>query len=109
MFRADVPVSGTLKILATDPVALAGTSTAAFTVIRDGDTNADLTVELSIGGTSTNGEDYATTANEVVIPAGFLAVDIPIFPFIDMMTRGNKTIVRIAALAVECELPDRQT
>jgi hypothetical protein len=82
-----------VEILATDPVALTGTSTAAFTVIRDGDTNADLTVELSIGGTSTNGEDYATTANEVVIPTGFLAVDIPIYPFIDLMTRGNKTIV----------------
>ncbi|HEY3854582.1 MAG TPA: Ig-like domain-containing protein [Verrucomicrobiae bacterium] len=92
LVRADVPVPN-VEILATDPVALDSTSTAAFTVIRDGDTNADLTVELSIGGTATNGEDYATTENEVVIPAGYLAVDIPIYPFIDLMTRGNKTIV----------------
>ena len=67
----------TVEILATDPVALAGTSDAAFTVIRDGDTNSDLTVELSIGGTSTNGEDYAETADEVVIPTGYLAVTFP--------------------------------
>ncbi len=90
--RADVPVPN-VEILATDPVALAGTSTASFTLIRDGDTNSDLTVELSLGGTATNGDDYATTATEVVIPAGYLALDIPIFPFIDLMTRGNKTIV----------------
>jgi hypothetical protein len=82
-----------VEILATDPFALEGTSEAAFTLIRNGDTNEDLTVDLSIFGTASNGVDYAEITNEVVIPTGYYAVDIQIFPFINLDTRGNKTVI----------------
>ncbi len=82
-----------VMISATDPTALEGTSSGAFTVIRNGDTNAALTVFLGIGGSASNGVDYAQTTNEVTIPAGYLAIDIAVQPIVDTVNRGNKTVV----------------
>lgn len=82
-----------VQILATDPTALEGTSTGAFTLIRNGATNADLVVNLVILGTASNGVDYVQITNVVTIPAGYLAVDIPVQPIIDTANRGNKTVI----------------
>jgi hypothetical protein len=82
-----------VDILATDPTALEGTSTGAFTLIRNGDTNVDLTVNIEILGTASNGVDYALITNVIVIPTNFLAVDIPVDPIVDTLRRGNKTVV----------------
>ncbi|MBI3875683.1 MAG: hypothetical protein HY300_06920, partial [Verrucomicrobia bacterium] len=65
-----------VAVLATDPFALAGTSSGAFTLIRSGSTNADLAVNLTISGTASNGLDYVAISNVVTIPAGSLATDI---------------------------------
>lgn len=81
----------TVKILATDPVALEGTSTAAFTLIRDGDTNTALAVSVNFSGTASNGVDYALVSSPVTIPAGFRAVDIPITPLV--VNTGNKIVI----------------
>jgi hypothetical protein len=78
-----------VSIYAPDPVAIEGTNTtnwiplpntlsncvsggntATFLVSRDSQTNADLTVYFSIGGTASNGVDYAAIANDVTIAAG---------------------------------------
>jgi hypothetical protein len=79
-----------VDIRATDPYALEGTSTASFTLLRHGDTNAALDVALSFSGSGSNGVDYQTVSNTVTIPAGFLAVDIPITPIV--VNTGNKTV-----------------
>jgi hypothetical protein len=81
------------QILATDPTALVGASTAAFTLIRNGPTNADLVVQYTISGSASNGVDYAKIAEAVTIPAGFLAADLAIQPIFDAARRGNKTVV----------------
>src|SRR5579859_1565039 len=81
----------TVSILAPDPVALEGTSTASFTLIRHGNTNAALAVSLAFSGTGSNGVDYAAVASPVTIPAGFLAVDVPIHPLV--VNTGNKTVI----------------
>src|SRR5579859_3119035 len=70
----------TVSILATDPTALEGTSTGAFTLLRFGPTNVDVSVDLAITGSASNGVDYATISTPVVVPAGTLAVDIPVTP-----------------------------
>lgn len=95
--QADTPPPPTsnaafVQILATDPTALEGASTGAFTLIRN-DTNSDLEVSLRIHGTASNGVDYATISNLVTIPAGYLAIDIPVQPIIDTVNRGNKTVI----------------
>jgi hypothetical protein len=88
------PPSGpTVFILATDPTALEGTTSGSFTLIRDGDTNGDLTVDVTFLGTASNGVDYATIPNTLVIPNGFRALDIPVTPIIDTNNRGNKTVI----------------
>jgi hypothetical protein len=78
-------------LIATDPTALEGTSTGSFTLIRNGGTNA-LTVSLGISGSASNGVDYSTIPTNVTIPAGFLAIDIPVSPIVDTNNRGNKTV-----------------
>ena len=41
-----------------------------FTLTRDGDTNVALTVYLAISGTASNGVDYATLTNLVIVRSG---------------------------------------
>jgi len=90
VFAADAPH---VRLLATDPRALTGSSSGAFTIIRDGDTNASLTVNLDISGTAANGVDYATLANSVTFDPGVLAVDLVVSPVVNPGNRGNKTVV----------------
>ena len=87
-------------ILATDPTALEGTSSGAFTLVRYGPATNDLIVSLAISGTASNGVDYELVTNGVVLktnvvtlPEGFLAVDILVQPILDTLNRGNKTVV----------------
>jgi hypothetical protein len=82
-----------VEILATDPTALDGTSSGSFTLIRNGDTNADLTVTLDILGSASNGVDYVLIATDVVIPATYLAVDIPVQPVSPLSSPGNKNVI----------------
>jgi len=82
-----------VEVLATDPTALEGTSSGAFTLVRNGDTDTELTVYLQVLGTASNGVDYATITNVIVIPTNYLAVDILVQPIIDTVNRGNKTVI----------------
>src|SRR4051794_40527981 len=47
---------------------------AKFVVKRDGDLTAALPVTLSLGGTATNGVDYAISPGPYVIPAGVASI-----------------------------------
>lgn len=82
-----------VEILATDATALAGVSTAAFTLVRTGDTSTPLDITLAIGGSASNGLDYVQVPATVTIPAGFQAVDLPIIPIANADRRGNHTVV----------------
>jgi hypothetical protein len=81
-----------VNIIATDPTALEGTSSGAFTLMRSGPTTAALEVTLIISGSASNGVDYSTISSPVTIPIGSLAVDIPVTPILDTFNRGNKTV-----------------
>lgn len=94
--RAQSPPSADpprVVVLASDSTALEGVSSGAFTLARYGATDADLTVYLDISGTASNGVDYAQVTNVMTIPAGSAALDIPVQPIIDLVNRGNKTVV----------------
>lgn len=60
-----------------------GPKTATFTVRRCGETNDDLTVTYSIGGTASNGVDYVALPGYVTIPAGERRAFINIVPIDD--------------------------
>jgi hypothetical protein len=57
-----------------------GPEDATFTVCRAGATNSSLTVPYSIGGTASNGVDYAALPGVVTIPAGQTEAMITIVP-----------------------------
>jgi hypothetical protein len=96
------PVPPEVSIVTTDPIAVegtnccfvrpvsvftnfcTGTNTATFLVRRRGDTNSDLTVGYSIGGTASNGVDYITLPGTVTIPAGQRFALITVYPLEDV-------------------------
>src|SRR5262245_27696349 len=59
-----------VTIRATDPLASESGDTGTFTLFRDGSTNSTLNVYYLIGGTASNGVDYATISPWTTIPAG---------------------------------------
>jgi hypothetical protein len=69
------------------------TNTATFVVRRTGDTNASLSVLYEIGGTASNGVDYAALPGNVTIPAGHRAAEIKIVPVDDALPERIETVV----------------
>ncbi|MCI0743901.1 MAG: hypothetical protein L0Y58_00710, partial [Verrucomicrobia subdivision 3 bacterium] len=70
-----------------------GTNTAAFVVRRLGPTNDSITVKYHIGGTASNGVDYAELPGEVAIPAGARGARIFVVPLEDGLVEGIETVV----------------
>ena len=70
-----------------------GPKTATFTVHRFGDTNDDLTVPYSIGGTASNGVDYVSLPGSATILAGERGAQITIVPIDDGPPDIDKTVI----------------
>jgi hypothetical protein len=89
----DVP---TVTIAATDANAAEASTTVepgSFTITRSGDTAAALTVNYTVGGTATNGEDYNPLSGSVTIPVGQSSVTFTITPVNDAdATEGDETV-----------------
>jgi hypothetical protein len=75
------------------PFTNCGPKDAVFTMRRFGDTNNDLTVMYDIGGTASNGVDYAALPGFVTIPAGHRHGLITIVPIDDGPPDVNKTVI----------------
>ncbi|PYJ99041.1 MAG: hypothetical protein DME23_10610, partial [Verrucomicrobia bacterium] len=83
-----------VTVRATDPIASEGYSnTATFTVHRTGPTNSDLVVNYQVGGTASNGVDYAELPSSVTIPAGRSAAEILVAPIDDELVEGLETVI----------------
>lgn len=74
------PALARVGIRATDPYALVGLTSGDITVFRTLPSTNDLVIQVLIGGTATNGIDYAEITNVVTIPAGQRATDVLIEP-----------------------------
>lgn len=81
-FHAFAQTSGVpvVTIEATKPIASSPASPGIFTVFRAGDTNETLNVYYDIGGSASNGVDYAQIGNFVQIAAGAVSNSIVIIP-----------------------------
>ena len=83
-----------VTIVATDPLASESGDTGTFTVYRNGNTNYTLNmVYYTIGGTASNGVDYARIPNIVSIPAGISSTQITVTPMGDPLVQGDKTVI----------------
>lgn len=64
-----------------------------FVVTRDGPTNLDLVVYVTLKGTAVNGKDYDEVTEQVTIPTGSRSADIWIKPIPDDLEEGAESVV----------------
>jgi hypothetical protein len=81
-----------VTVRATDPFASESGDTGTFTLFREGPTNQTLNVYCIYRGTASNGVDYATLPNFVMIPAGVRTVDVVVKPIDDNLVEGTETV-----------------
>jgi hypothetical protein len=83
-----------VSVQATDPLASEpGDNPGSFTISREGDTNAALTVAFSLGGTASNGVDYAAIPTNITLAAGQLSSNLTVTPISEPTSSGYKTVV----------------
>jgi serine protease len=97
------PRSATVTIADNEPsVSVSATDTAAaeagldpgtFTITRTGATTSPLTVNYTMGGSATNGTDYASVSGSVVIAASSSTATVTITPIDDAVYEGNETAI----------------
>ncbi len=89
------PVAPTVTIAATDATGgeFGSDKSLAFTVTRDGNLSAPLTVSYTAQGTATQGADYSTLSGSLVIPEGSASAVIPVSVLADNLPEGDETIV----------------
>jgi subtilase family serine protease len=88
------PETPVVKVLATDGVATeTGPTSGLFSVFRAGNTDSDLVVRFSIGGTATGDRDYASLGGSVTIPAGLTSVGIPVLAIDDLAAEPTETVI----------------
>lgn len=85
-----------VTIWATTPVASPG-HPGVFSVFRQGDTSNTLNVFYDIGGTASNGVDYATISQWVTIPAGTVSNSITITPLYTGVSKTNTVVLQLAS------------
>jgi len=90
-----IPVNFSIvTVQATMPLASEpGNNPAIFTFSRVGNTNSALTVSFAIGGTASNGVDYATITNSISLAAGQTSANVVITPVNEPSAKGYKTVV----------------
>lgn len=82
-----------VRIAAVDAEAAEpGENTGKFVISRDGWLEGELTVNLGIGGTASNGVDYVALPDSVVIPAGQHAVELVVTPIDDTIPESTETV-----------------
>lgn len=75
--------------LATEPGGTAGT----FTISRTGDTNSSLPISFTLGGTGSNGVDYASVPLLVTLAPGQRSASVAVTPIAEPSSTGYKTVV----------------
>jgi hypothetical protein len=79
-------------LVADGDAAELGPDPAQFKIMRSGDTNYDISVQLIISGIASNGADYVTITNMYLVPASSKFVTVTITPFLDDRTEGDETV-----------------
>ncbi len=87
----DAPVAS----IAVSPASVSedGVGGLSYVVTLDQPSPSALAVGYLVGGTATNGTDYATLASPVIIPAGNSSATIVVDPFADVTTEADETVV----------------
>ena len=80
--------------LAVSPASVTedGTSNLIYTFTRTGSTTNPLTINYSIGGTATNGTDYASIPTGITFAAGLSTATVTVNPTNDTAVENNETV-----------------
>lgn len=88
------PVLPTISISATDSgAAEQNRDVATLTFARTGATTAALTVNYTLGGMATNGQDFERLMGSIVIPAGQSSATITVRPVDDTLREATETLI----------------
>ncbi|MBI2946380.1 MAG: hypothetical protein HYY23_01965 [Verrucomicrobia bacterium] len=88
------PAAPAVIVKASDEKAAeAGTDAGEFTISRDWDTTAALTVQFTLSGTAVNGTDYKTLATSATIAAGAASTAVKVEPMDDAAVEGHETVI----------------
>ena len=87
------PPSLVAVTVATPEAREAGLQPGVFTVARDGETTAPLTVHYVVSGTASAGADYQALSGTVLIEAGAATAAITVTPINDELTESNESVV----------------
>ncbi|HWI56576.1 MAG TPA: Calx-beta domain-containing protein, partial [Bacillota bacterium] len=82
-----------VTVAASTPNAAEPNTPGAFTLTRFGDTTAALTVNYAIGGTASNGVDYATLNGTATFGAGATSLVIPVTVLDDNRPEPTETVI----------------
>ncbi|HLZ53113.1 MAG TPA: Ig-like domain-containing protein [Verrucomicrobiae bacterium] len=96
-----------VTIQATVPAAVPPDHPGVFTIARQGETNYSLIVFYHIGGTASNGVDYAQIPGAVTIAAGSRTASIFIQPETNSLSTADKTVeLQLVPSPLECPSPE---
>jgi subtilisin-like proprotein convertase family protein len=83
----------TVIINATDAIASESGDRGQVTIMRTGNTDNPLTVNLATSGNAVNGSDYSAISNSITIPTGQPSVAIDITAIDDSLVEGDERVV----------------
>ncbi|MGM9477962.1 beta strand repeat-containing protein, partial [Pedobacter sp. GSP4] len=83
--------SATITVATTDGAEPGTNGSFVFTMSTASSTNT--TITYTVGGSATNGTDYATITNTATILAGQTTVTVPVTVTNDQIVEGNETVV----------------
>jgi len=88
-----VPSTPTITLIVSPAsVTEDGAANLVYTFTRDGSLTNPLTVNYTIGGTATNGIDYATLGTSVTFAAGSATATVTVDPTADLIIEDNETV-----------------
>jgi len=89
-----------VNVQATDGTAAeAGADPGVFTITRTGATSSPLTVNYTLGGSATPGNDFASLSGSATIPAGSSSVTVTVVPVDDTGAEGAENVTLTLAAA----------
>jgi hypothetical protein len=96
------PVTGEVSLVVSDSQAAEDGSdqTLAFTVTRSGSINSELTVNYTVGGSATPGDDFISLPGLVVIPSGSASAQVSVTVLPDNMLEQTETVTLSLAAGV---------
>jgi hypothetical protein len=82
----------TINVLSEPDVCIEGRTQAAFVITSTPAPSEDKTIAFRLSGTASNGTDFTTVTETVILPAGSTAVEVVIDPLTDSEVEPPETV-----------------